>query len=55
MSTALRIVLPQHPSSDLVQLPAEDALYKLILERDRALAHRPAPPDGLIFVGARFS
>ena len=55
VSTALQIALPQRPSSDSAQLPAEDALYKLILERDRALAHRPAPPDGLIFVGARFS
>ena len=49
VATALRLVFT------LQGLPAEDALYKLILECDRSLAHQPAPPNGLMFVGSRFS
>ena len=32
---------------------AEDALIELIERQDRTLVGRPAPPDGLLFVGAR--
>ena len=32
---------------------SEDALIELIQKNDRKLVGRPAPPDGLIFVGAR--
>jgi len=33
--------------------PNDDALFNLISRHDRTLVGRPAPPDGLIFVGAK--
>jgi tRNA pseudouridine38-40 synthase len=47
VSTALSLVLQK-------ETPAPDALLTIIQQQDRLLTSKAAPPDGLIFVGARF-
>jgi len=37
----------------IAMTPKDDALFNLISGQDRTLVGRPAPPDGLIFVGAK--
>jgi tRNA pseudouridine38-40 synthase len=49
VEAALRIALTESSSS------SEDALLKQIEQKDRSLVGMASPPDGLFFVGARFS
>jgi tRNA U38,U39,U40 pseudouridine synthase TruA len=47
VATALRLAVQQ-------KQPSADALLDLIQTHDRLSILAPAPPDGLMFVGARF-